>query len=737
MAAQNIEQIKYALLKKYFGHDSFRSGQEQLVDHILQGRDVLGIMPTGAGKSVCYQLPALMLDGVTVVISPLISLMKDQVNSLIQAGIPSAYLNSSLTLEQYETAVLRAKNGAYKIIYVAPERLDTPSFRSFAKAVKISMIAVDEAHCVSQWGQDFRPSYLKIIDFADSLPVRPIISAFTATATDEVKKDIEKMLRLNSPFSITTGFDRKNLYFAVSEPKDKLEETVRLIRSYGNSSGIVYCSTRKNTELVCEHLNDCGIPCTRYHAGLSDEERRKNQDDFLYDRVRVMAATNAFGMGIDKSNVSFVIHFNMPKNLESYYQEAGRAGRDGSEANCVLLFSRQDVRTNRFLIDSSNDNPELDDETLRRLRERDYKRLDSMTRYCTTADCLRQYILRYFGESAGDMCAKCSNCAVGFVTEDVTLASKKILSCVYRLSERNLRMSASVVTEILRGSKSKRILSFRLEELSTYGIMTDTPALKIRAIIDGLCERNYMRKGEFEALILTNKARELLFEGKTLSMTFKKSTAQSKPKAIAKSTGGRFSEDPELFERLKSVRTELAQKAKMPAYIIFSDAALHDMCQKKPTDNDAFLQVSGVGAAKAERYGERFTAEIRDYLEHKKSGDETELMRRSKVINSSSDDSEEDVFDKLVSAQSVTVEEFADKISKNGGEPKIITQTIYDFLLGEGYISQSDFGFTVTPKGGVNGLALSIKRSGEVSETVVELKRTAQRLVLNCVDGLI
>ncbi len=348
---QNINSIKYGILKRFFGHDSFRNGQEQLIDNILSGRDVLGVMPTGAGKSVCYQIPALMLEGITIVISPLISLMKDQVNSLIQAGISSAYLNSSLTQQQYETALSRAKQGAYKIIYVAPERLDTPAFRSFSESVKISMIAVDEAHCVSQWGQDFRPSYLNIRDFFEALPQRPIICAFTATATDAVKKDIVKMLDLKDPFTITTGFDRKNLYFAVSEPKDKLAETERLVRAAGEMSGIIYCSTRKNTELVCDYLNQHGLPCTRYHAGLTDEERRKNQDDFLYDRVRLMSATNAFGMGIDKSNVSFVIHYNMPKNLESYYQEAGRAGRDGSEASCTLLFSRQDVRTCRVVID--------------------------------------------------------------------------------------------------------------------------------------------------------------------------------------------------------------------------------------------------------------------------------------------------------------------------------------------------------------------------------------------------
>ena len=603
------EEQKLGLLKRYFGHEGFRRGQSGVIDSILDGRDALGIMPTGAGKSVCYQLPALMLRGVTVVISPLISLMKDQVNALLQAGIPAAYLNSSLTPQQLDMATARAREGAYKIIYAAPERLEAPSFRELCDFIDIDMIAVDEAHCVSQWGQDFRPSYLNIREYADSLPRRPIMAAFTATATDAVKRDIITMLGLRDPYSVTTGFDRENLYYAVKETRHKIEETLSLIRSYEGQAGIVYCATRKNVELVCDELNANGIPCTRYHAGLSDEERRKNQDDFIYDRVRVMAATNAFGMGIDKSNISFVIHYNMPKNIESYYQEAGRAGRDGSEAVCTLLFQRKDVQTAKFLIENSSDEGEQSEE----YKRREYRRLDKMVRYCTSTECLRHSILSYFGEDSPTMCAKCSNCAAGYVAEDVTIPAQKVLSCVYRLGQRNLRMGEVFVADVLVGSKAKKIKDFGVDDLSTFGIMADMPRIKVRAIINGLCDRGYLRKGDHEVLILTAKARELLFEGKTLSMTFKKSAAENKPQVIKKKAGGRYPERPELFRKLRELRSELASAASVPAYIIFTDATLESMCHVMPKDIDEFLTVSGVGRSKAERYGEQFTAVIREY----------------------------------------------------------------------------------------------------------------------------
>ena len=400
---------KHEILKRYFGYDAFRTGQEALVDALLCGRDVLGIMPTGAGKSLCYQVPALMLQGVTLVISPLISLMKDQVNALVQQGVSAAYLNRSLTDAQYNRALRNAANGQYKIIYVAPERLESAAFLNMCRSVRIAMIAVDEAHCVSQWGQDFRPGYLNIKKFISQLYLRPIVGAFTATATDEVKGDIIRLLGLNDPVAVTTGFDRPNLYFAVLRPNNKPAALLKLIKERRDKSGIVYCSTRKKVEDVCDMLNSGGISATRYHAGLEDSERIKNQDDFVYDRKRVMVATNAFGMGIDKSNVGFVIHYNMPKNLESYYQEAGRAGRDGSDADCILLYSKGDVQTCRYFIENIEYNPDLTKEQNEAFRQKEEERLKHMVFYCTTSDCLRGYMLRYFGDDYRDSCGKCSN----------------------------------------------------------------------------------------------------------------------------------------------------------------------------------------------------------------------------------------------------------------------------------------------------------------------------------------
>lgn len=750
---------KYRLLKQFFGHESFRSGQEELADSILSGRDAVGIMPTGAGKSVCYQLPALMLGGITIVISPLISLMKDQVNSLIQSGVGCAYINSSLTRAQYETAMSRAAQGAYKIIYAAPERLDSPSFKNFAQNANISLIAVDEAHCVSQWGQDFRPSYLKIREFCESLPRRPVVAAFTATATAAVKRDIINMLGLRDPYSVTTGFDRKNLYFAVSEPKDKLAETERLIRAAGEASGIVYCSTRKNTELVCDYLNEHGLPCTRYHAGLSDEERRRNQDDFIYDRVRIMAATNAFGMGIDKSNVSFVIHYNMPKNLESYYQEAGRAGRDGSEAVCTLLFARKDVQTCRFLIENSSDSAELDDETARRLKERDYKRLNDMVHYCTGADCLRHYILNYFGEKSSTMCAKCSNCAAGFESEDVTLAAQKILSCVYRLAQRNLQMNAAAVAEILRGAKTKRIKQFSLDDLSTYGIAADLPALKIRAIIEELCGRGYMRRGDFEALILTNKARGVLFEGEHITMNFKRSTAGSEISAVSRRAAAETAERPELFSLLRQLRTKLAEEAEVPAYIIFSDATLRDMCRRLPTTEEDFMQVSGVGKSKTERYGAAFTAEIARWMDEngvdssqadtdgaaaaldrrrksQKPSAKSKAYKSSKSTKSKSSDGENAAVKRRYSSPKLLSEISAEQAARLGLSPELAAHAIEAYLLLGGYLERRGGELRVTPRGGLHGIAMSTKCESGSRTTVIEYKAAAQRLIDEHIDEI-
>lgn len=401
---------KLSVLKEYFGHDSFREGQDRITDSLLGGRDVLGIMPTGAGKSICYQVPALMFDGITIVVSPLISLMKDQVSALVQSGVAAAYINSSLTHAQYLKVLQNTESGKYKIIYVAPERLCAPAFLEICHNLNISMVAVDEAHCVSQWGQDFRPSYLKIPDFIDALNSRPVVGAFTATATGAVRDDIKTLLRLVSPLVVTTGFDRPNLFFSVMQPKNKSIELMKLIKERKNESGIVYCSTRKAVEEVCELLQKNGFAATRYHAGLDENERRRNQDDFVYDRAAIMVATNAFGMGIDKSNVSFVVHYNMPKNMESYYQEARRAGRDGRNAGCILLYSSKDVRTNQFLINNSEPNPDLTEDEQEEVRRRDRERLKQITFYCTTHKCLRKFILEYFGDKGSERCEKCSNC---------------------------------------------------------------------------------------------------------------------------------------------------------------------------------------------------------------------------------------------------------------------------------------------------------------------------------------
>lgn len=594
---------KFSVLKDYFGHDSFRDGQEQIVDALLDGRDALCIMPTGAGKSMCYQIPALLFDGVTIVVSPLISLMKDQVGSLVQSGVPAAYINSSLSYPQFLRVLSNVEHGKYKIIYVAPERLLTDGFLDTCKKIKISMVAVDEAHCVSQWGQDFRPSYLKIISFVESLANHPIVGAFTATATNDVKEDIKKILRLENPFEITTGFDRPNLFFGVINSSSKDEKLIDLIRERGDRSGIVYCATRKNVESVCELLCDNGFSAARYHAGLDEYERRKNQEDFVFDRKNIMVATNAFGMGIDKSNVTYVIHYNMPKNIESYYQEAGRAGRDGGEADCILLYSPKDVRLNRFMIENSEGNDELTIEENEQIRERNFERLKYMTFYSTTNDCLRGFILRYFGGEKKAYCGKCSNCLSVHKLVDVTIDSQKIMSCIARTGQ---RYGKTVICDVLKGSKSEKILKAELNNQSTYGIMKEVTARHIFGTIDFLAEKEYISAdNETEVLKLLPKSRDVLFGRERLVM--KKVENSEK---VVKTHRPEVPVNSDLLDALKALRKGIASKKSVPAYVIFTDATLIDMCKKCPETPDEMLEVSGVGRTKLEKFGKQFLEEI-------------------------------------------------------------------------------------------------------------------------------
>jgi len=601
------------LFKRYFGHTSFRKGQEELIDALLSGRDVLGVMPTGAGKSVCYQLPAMMLPGMTLVISPLISLMKDQAEALTQAGIPAAYLNSSMSQEEYLDTLREAHGGAYKILYVAPERLTTGALVGLCRHISISLVAIDEAHCVSQWGQDFRPSYLKIASFIDSLNRRPAVGAFTATATAQVKEDIKKLLGFRNPLEITTGFDRPNLYFDVIHADNKVGYLRKYLSAHRNQSGIIYCATRKGVEAVCGHLRKNGFSVVCYHAGLDDAERKANQEAFVYDRAQVMVATNAFGMGIDKSNVSFVIHYNMPKNLECYYQEAGRAGRDGSPAECILLFSNADIQTAKYLILHTEENDELSPEEREQVQAADLKRLEQMIAYCRTTTCLRKMLLQYFGEDAPDRCGRCGNCNREIVLRDITIEAQKILSAVVRVERRyRFGIGITLIVRMLHGSKEKRIQQLGLDEMSTYGIMRDTDRKQIRKYIDFLVREGYLETSaeEYAVLKTTDKAYDVLFDGKKVFIPEHRQKVMIRQKPIISAE-----KHEDLFEHLRTVRTQLARQEHVPAYIILSNAALVDMAQKRPHTRAELLDVSGIGEVKAQRYGKIFLNAILEWEE--------------------------------------------------------------------------------------------------------------------------
>lgn len=607
-------QDKYQVLYRYFGYTSFRGGQAELIDAQLSGRDVFGIMPTGGGKSLCYQIPALMVEGITLVVSPLISLMKDQVSSLKNMGVSAAYVNRSLSAEQIRLVLRNVQQQKYKIIYVAPERLLTESFLASIGDLNIAILAVDEAHCISQWGQDFRPSYLRIADFLKLLKTRPVVSAFTATATREVRDDVARILGLRNPLQVITGYDRPNLRFAVEKPKSKPTALLDAIEARPEKCGIVYCSTRKEVERICQMLQNKGISATRYHAGLSEEERHTNQDDFVYDRRQVMVATNAFGMGIDKSNVGYVIHYNMPQSIESYYQEAGRAGRDGESADCILLYSPADIRTAKFLIQYPAENENLSQEERDAIVKRELIRLDAMIGYCNTRHCLRGYILEYFGQKHPDMCGSCSNCETTTEQRDITEYAKMILSCVYRIHEHlGYSLGAALVALVLHGSSEKRVMELQLDKLSTYGLMRHVPRPEIREMIAALENQGYLtthpERGDLQ---LTGKAREVLFHGEKVKMLVRKKKPEASGKQAVPSPNPNTAG---LLEALKALRLTQAKKEGMPAYIVFSNATLQDMAEKAPVTMEDFLNVSGVGRYKAERYGQTFIAAIKKYLD--------------------------------------------------------------------------------------------------------------------------
>ena len=596
---------KNSVLKEYFGYFSFREGQEELIDAILQRRDSLGIMPTGAGKSVCFQVPALLFEGVTLVVSPLVSLMKDQVNALTQCGIKAAYINATLTEKQHEAVMKKAEDNQYKIIYVAPERLLNTEFISLCQKIDISMVCVDEAHCVSHWGHDFRPSYLQIKGFISNLQKRPVVTAFTATATQMVRDDITELIGLDNPFEVVTGFDRPNLYFEVIKPKNKYVALRRYLDLYSGRSGIVYCASRRNTDELYEKLSDEGYSVTKYHAGLSKAERERNQEMFIEDRKEVIIATNAFGMGIDKSNVSFVIHYNMPGDIESYYQEAGRAGRDGGDADCILLFSPSDVRLQKFFIENPDENSEINEKEKEEIKALRYEKLNKMVYYSTNAPCLRNYMLSYFGEKPKGRCQNCSGCNGSGTSVDITLEAQKIFSCIKRLKEKETK---ETVINVLKGNETEYILLKKLNNVKTFGIMSDVAESQIEKHIRYFLDHSFISEDAKGNLIVEDKAYAVLFKNKRLRRFLEKTDKY-------KTAGNPTSElDLRLLTKLKILRKDLATKSSVPAFIIFTDATLVVLATNKPTDAASFMKVPGISERKYEKYGAVFLKLINEHL---------------------------------------------------------------------------------------------------------------------------
>lgn len=587
-----IEQAK-KLLKQYYGYEEFRPGQERVISSLLSGRDTLAVMPTGAGKSLCFQVPALLLPGITLVISPLISLMKDQVDGLDAQGIPSTFINSSLSAGAVHQRLSGVRAGRYKLVYVAPERLDAEGFlEAFSQKIPVSMVAVDEAHCVSQWGHDFRPSYRAVHSFISQLPTRPVIGAFTATATPEVKEDIVHLLSLAQPAVHVTGFDRPNLSFTVLRGENKKQFVLQYASDHESQSGIVYAATRREVEEVYEALARKGFAAGRYHAGLSDEERSRQQEAFLYDDIRIMVATNAFGMGIDKSNVRYVLHYSMPKNMEAYYQEAGRSGRDGEPGECVLLFGAQDVMLQKFLIEKSVENPSRKQHELSKLQE--------MVEYCYTPECLRQWILTYFGDkTATGECSNCSNCKEEGELVDITLEAQKVFSCIYRMKE---RFGISLIAEVLKGSKNKKVQQFAFDQLPTYGLLSQHSVEEIKTLIQRLVATQYLMltDSQYPVVKLTPEAFTVM---KNQAQVWQKVFRQKK---AVKEDG--------LFERLRQLRKKLAHQEQVPPYVVFADSTLQEISRHLPQNRRELAGIKGIGEHKLNRYAEEVLAVVHQYM---------------------------------------------------------------------------------------------------------------------------
>lgn len=604
-----------SLLKQYFGYTSFRPGQHEVIQTLLDGRDCLAIMPTGAGKSICFQLPALIQPGVTLVISPLISLMKDQVDSLVNQEIPATYINSQCTFEESKARFAAIRAGRVKLVYVSPERLENEFFTSFMQSIDISMFIIDEAHCVSQWGHDFRPSYCAIKDWVAALPKRPVVGAFTATATEKVKQDMMNLLGLQKERIFIGGFDRPNLYFRVVRTNRKLDFTLAYVRQHAKDSGIIYAATRKEVDRVYQELTRRGIKAGHYHAGLSDDMRRAMQDAFTYDKIQVIVATNAFGMGIDKSNVRYVIHYQMPKNIESYYQEAGRAGRDGAPGECILLFSRQDIMIQKFLIEQSVH--DLQQQAV------EFRLLNAMVRYCEGNHCLRHYILTYFGEHPSwQRCEKCGNCDQETVEEDMTEQVRSICLCVDELKG---RFGMTMVCDILKGSQNAKVRRYGFENKSAFGMLGDFTLNEIRDIVRQCIEDGYLDQsdGKYPVVSLTASGRAVLGGQGGGRIVRQKAVASAEalpelPKRQQKRRAGAIDEDAlrPLFDTLRAVRLELAKDEHIPPFVIFSDATLWDMAALKPDSLDAMSQIKGVGSFKLHKYGRQFVGAIQSYIDN-------------------------------------------------------------------------------------------------------------------------